>query len=104
MLDEAIIRRAITIADAEPRSMTALAQAVGIPIRTLNHIWNKRFGTSPGRYLRERRMARARTALVAKRATVTDIATQYGFYELGRFAAIYRQRYGEVPSATLRSA
>lgn len=33
--------------------------------------------------------------------TVTDIATGLGFDHLGRFAARYRQMYGESPSSTL---
>ena len=33
-------------------------------------------------------------------ATVDIVATDHGFYELGRFAAAYRQAFGETPGAT----
>ena len=34
--------------------------------------------------------------------TVTDIATEFGFWELGRFSVEYRALFGEPPSASLR--
>jgi AraC family ethanolamine operon transcriptional activator len=52
-------------------------------------------------------MEAVRRALVTAppgRATVTRIATEYGFYELGRFAGIYNALFGERPSETLRAS
>jgi transcriptional regulator GlxA family with amidase domain len=48
---------------------------------------------------------RARTALLGanrNEGCVTEIATELGFTELGRFSVRYRQMFGESPSETLR--
>jgi AraC-like DNA-binding protein len=60
---------------------------------------------SPKRYLLLRRMNLAWRALRAARpdtVTVTDVATHYGFWQLGRFAVEYRSLFGESPSVTLQ--
>jgi transcriptional regulator GlxA family with amidase domain len=60
-------------------------------------------GYSPAHLLLRRRLEQARDTLGAAGpdTTVTDVATGLGFFELGRFATRYRERFGERPSETL---
>ena len=83
-----------------------LARVAGTPARTLQEHFRARFGCGPMRYLRDRRLCRAREELRDGDPTVsvTDVALRWGFGNLGRFAACYRQRFGENPSETLRDS
>jgi AraC-like DNA-binding protein len=89
----------------DPLYMTEICQAIGVSDRTLRAHCQGHLGMSPHRYLWLRRMHLTRSALVlADRsdATVTDIANDFGFGELGRFAVAYRELFDESPSMTLR--
>jgi len=82
-----------------------LCKLVGVPERTLRKCTQQHLGMSPHRYLLRRRILLARRALLRgdpSAGTVTSIAIRHGFWELGRFSALYRKLFGEVPSATLR--
>lgn len=99
--------RAIVGSQADTQlHMTAISQKIGTSGRTLRLACREQLGVSPGQYLMLRRLRAARRALRKADphiARVTDIATEHGFWELGRFAVQYRQVFGESPSATLRA-
>jgi transcriptional regulator GlxA family with amidase domain len=89
----------------EPIHLSQLCHVTGVSERSLRNACHAVCGTSPKRYLILRRMEAARHALATARpgeATVTRIAADHGFYELGRFAATYSSLFGERPSDTLR--
>jgi AraC-like DNA-binding protein len=89
----------------KPLYVTEISAAIGVSVRTLRQHCLEHLGMSPHRYLWLRRMNLARRALsLADPAitTVTFIAAEQGFWELGRFAVAYRRLFGESPSATLR--
>jgi transcriptional regulator GlxA family with amidase domain len=56
------------------------------------------------KYLRNVRLDRVRHELLerAPGIGVTEVAHRWGFMQLGRFANAYQQRFGELPSETLR--
>jgi AraC-like DNA-binding protein len=88
-----------------PLYLGDICVAIGAPERTLRDCCQQHLGMGPIRYLWLRRMHLARQALLtadAASTTVTAIATDQGFWELGRFSVAYRSLFGESPSATLR--
>jgi transcriptional regulator GlxA family with amidase domain len=88
-----------------PMRVSRLSRMVGLSERGLRDAFYRVRGVSPKRWLLAERLDHARRALRAGDSTtvsVTGVATNFGFYELGRFAATYRAAFGEVPSVTLR--
>jgi AraC-like DNA-binding protein len=89
----------------KPLYMAELSAQVGASYWTLRDCCLEYLGMSPKRYLWLRRMNLARRALRRadpEKKTVTEIATEYGFWELGRFSVAYRSLFGETPSTALR--
>ncbi len=104
---KAIVARFEDLMDANPNTplyLTEVCAAVGAAERTLRAACEEHVGMGPIRYLTLRRMHLVRRALaraVPSAATVTQIATDHGFWELGRFSVAYRTMFGETPSLTL---
>ena len=85
-------------------SPSTLARAGYMSVRTLHTIFHKELGTSAMAYLRAIRLERARNELLrgGPHRHVTDVAMRCGFTHPSRFAQQYRDRFGELPSQTLR--
>jgi AraC-like DNA-binding protein len=104
-----IIRRFREMLETHPLNplhMQHVSRSVGVSGRTLRMACQEHFGVSPTQYLLLRRMHLAHRALQQahpQSIRVTEIATELGFWELGRFAVKYRQIFGESPSTTLRT-
>ncbi|GEL20690.1 AraC family transcriptional regulator [Pseudonocardia asaccharolytica] len=88
-------------------TLTDLTAAAGVSARTLQCHFLREIGCTPLQYLRDLRLRGARDALVHPRSAelmVSAVATDWGFFNFGRFASLYRSVYDETPSATLRRA
>ena len=88
-----------------PLPVPKIARLMGVSERTLRVYCDQILGMGPFQYLQLRRLNLVRAALQHAQggsATVQEVARHYRFKELGRFAATYRDVFGELPSATLR--
>ncbi len=89
----------------EQWTVVRLAQEVHLSVRALQYGFKRDFDLPPMAYLKRVRLRRAHAALMASSpeiTTVSAVALECGFFHLSRFAATYRQAFGEPPSRTLR--
>ena len=105
----AVVERAEAAVRARPADairIATLCRALRISERGFRNAFYSVRGMSPKRALVTMRLSAVRRALVASSTTpttVTEVATRFGFYELGRFAVVYRQTFGEPPSQSLHA-
>jgi AraC-like DNA-binding protein len=101
------LRRAMDLIEEQPEgdlSVERLALAAGMSPRSLQRQFKEYVGVAPRDFVLQVRLTRAHDDLRIARpgtVTVTEVALRWGFMHLPRFAAVYRQRYGELPSVTL---
>jgi AraC-like DNA-binding protein len=91
-------------ADA-PIYIADLCVAAEVSERTLANVFHQCFGLSPIRYLRVRRLHQVRRALRTSdpgTTSVSEIASLFGFWHFGRFAADFKALFGQTPSKLLR--
>jgi transcriptional regulator GlxA family with amidase domain len=88
----------------EPRSVRELARAAGVSVRSLCRGFQRLRGCGPIHATRRVRLQRVHHDLLTggPGQRVTDVAMRWGFFHLGRFAHVYQQHFGELPSATRR--
>lgn len=102
------VERAVRFIEANitrPLTVHDIAAAAGVSVRTLQQMFRAEREETPHAYLARARLHAVRLALLRADAghdTVAVIARTWGFRGLGRFAAAYREAFGENPSATLR--
>jgi AraC-like DNA-binding protein len=103
------VRRAEEMIASDPLledGLGGVAEQLGISVRTLYAGFRRYRKSTPLNFVRAQRLAKAREILCGAPpgTRVTDVALSVGYSHFGRFAAEYRARYGELPSATLRSS
>ncbi|EPR10937.1 hypothetical protein L905_20285 [Agrobacterium sp. TS43] len=85
-------------------SLTDIAVAAKVSVRTLQQGFREFQNTTPMAYLQDIRLAAAHDDLLHcdPGLSVADIACKWGFSHMGRFAADYSRRFGQLPSQTRR--
>jgi AraC-like DNA-binding protein len=84
-------------------TIESIASAVGASARSIFLSFRRSRGYSPMAFVKITRLRHARVKLLEARpdTTVTAIALECGFQNMGHFANNYRKLFGEAPSETL---
>lgn len=101
------VRQAEEMMTAEAREAPTIgdiAGRIGVSARTLSEGFRRFRGIKPRAFLSARRLEGLRNDLEAATSdkTVTQIAAAWGYMNMGALAGIYRKRFGELPSNTLK--
>ena len=100
-----VVRRALEYLHSNahrPVTVEDLCRASAASISTLERAFKERFDLSPKRYLMALRLGSARRALIERDSSryIADIAAEWGFWHMSKFAVDYQQMFGELPSQT----
>lgn len=91
----------------DPISMKELCCVAGVSQRTLEYAFEEKFGVPPKAFHLVYRLNRVRRELRTSEPSTTkvvEIANDYGFWHMGRFAANYQRLFHTLPSETLRQS
>lgn len=85
-------------------TINELANICQISRKSLYNLFEKEAGITPSAYIRRLKLESIHFELKNNERikNVTQVALEYGFTNLGRFSAQYREQIGELPSQTLR--
>ncbi|MEZ5824969.1 MAG: helix-turn-helix domain-containing protein [Geminicoccaceae bacterium] len=88
--------------------ISQLVEKLPLSERSVRNMFARFFGVSPNKFIQLRRLRECRrllrdTVSVTEGTTVSSIAAELGFWDMGRFSLLYRQVYRELPSVTLAS-
>lgn len=87
-----------------PITRDQLADVSGRSIRTLSRSFEKKYRIGPMAFIKQRRLDSAYLDLLSAKpdaTSVTQVAFNYGFAHVGKFAIEYGKVFGESPSTSL---
>ncbi len=83
----------------QPFGIDAIAKRTGVTPRTLESIFRKSIGETPGAYYLRLRLTAARKLVVDTRVPMTDIAARTGFSSAASFSRAFARSFGKPPTA-----
>ncbi|MGN6471094.1 MAG: GlxA family transcriptional regulator [Rhizobiaceae bacterium] len=81
-----------------PLTVSAIARRTGVTARSLETIFRRSIGETPGAYYLRLRLGAARRLVLDTRIAMADIAARTGFSSAASFSRAFSRAYGEAPS------
>jgi AraC-like DNA-binding protein len=80
-------------------SIDTFAQMCHRSLSSFKRDFRKHYGTSPGKWLLERRLEHSASLLQTTGMSITEIMFECGFEDLSHFSRAFKERFGQSPSA-----
>jgi AraC family transcriptional regulator len=84
---------------ADPPTVAALAQQVGVPATRLARSFRSEFGCTVAQRVRQLRLDSAALELVTSVEPIARVATRAGFYDQSHFSNAFRRHFGITPAS-----
>lgn len=88
---------------ADPLELNQVAAAAGASLSTLNRLFHRWHGMSPGKYLAQLRLRRAQELLVTSEAAIAEIAAHCGYSEQSALTRAMKKGTGQTPAQYRRA-
>ena len=92
------VRRVVEENYTSPISIKELAYLSGRSLSSFKRDFQSIYGVSPAKWIREKRLSKARQMLLSSQISVADVAYSLGFENPTHFSRIFKQQYGASPS------
>jgi AraC-like DNA-binding protein len=79
-------------------SIDAFAKLCGRSLSSFKREFRECYGTSPGRWLLDRRLECSAQLLTATNMSVTEIVFECGFEQASHFSRTFKEKFGQTPS------
>ncbi|MEP5566491.1 MAG: AraC family transcriptional regulator [Halioglobus sp.] len=102
---ELALRRALDFIEAHPKealTVEAVCVAAATSLSTLERAFRERFSISPKRYILVQRLNQVHGELIRNGdgRSISDVASEWGFWHMSQLAADYKSLFGYLPSET----
>ena len=93
------IHRVVEENYTSPISLEELAYHSGRSLSSFKRDFQSIYGETPAKWIREKRLSKARQMLQASQMSIADVAYSLGFENPTHFSRIFKQQYGISPSS-----